>query len=90
MPWGARPEVAQRSALAVDEKGQKLVAWVDGSELAVARWDGLAWRPLERIAAGGVSGVPAIAASSLRVCLAWAGPQGLGAAIFVRCQHRVP
>ena len=90
MPWGARPEVAQRSALAVDDKGQKLVAWVDGSELAVARWDGLSWQPLGRLAAGGVSGVPAIAASSLRVCLAWAGPQGLGTAIFVRCHHRVP
>lgn len=90
MPWGDRPEIAKRSALAIDDKGRQIVVWADGSELAVARWEGPAWRPLPRIAAGGVSGVPAIAASSGRVCLAWAGPQGLGTEIFVRCHRGAP
>lgn len=89
MPWGAQPETAKQSALAIDEKGRQIVAWADGTELATAQWDGAAWKPLERIAAGGIVGIPAIAAAAGRVCVAWAGPAGPWTEIFVRCRRGI-
>lgn len=90
MPWGAQPEVAKRSALALDPRGRQIVTWVDGSALATAYWDGASWQPLERIDAGGVVGTPAIAATRERVCLAWVGPSGVFTEVFARCHRGVP
>lgn len=89
MPWGAKPGIAQQSALAVDEKGRQIVVWADGTELAAAQWDGAAWQSLGRIASGGVVGIPAIAAAHGRICVAWAGPAGPWTEIFLRCRRGV-
>lgn len=89
MPWGAKPGIAQQSALAVDDKGRQIVVWVDGTELATAQWDGTAWQSLGRIAAGGAVGIPAIAAAYGRICVVWAGPAGPWTEIFLRCRRGV-
>jgi hypothetical protein len=91
MPW-TTAATADQSALAIDERGRRIVVWSKGDALGVARWEGSAWTPLPGgdVPAVAVEGAPAIAAAGGRVCVAWAAPSRTGSDIFVRCHRSDP
>jgi hypothetical protein len=82
---GRRPYLRGGAALAFDENGRPLRAWADEERVHVVSSDGQAWVPLDdALPPAVVRGRPAVAASSRRVCVAWAS-EGFAPTVFVRC-----